>query len=160
MKKSIFVAFYLLISVWLYAEVSTSASDTVIQNDPTHLVLFIDTMEHAVVYQDSLIRNLMIDRRLGRERGQQEITGFRVQVYSSNQHPTAKNEALLLEKELAPSLDLPVYTISEPPFWKVRIGNFRTRDDANKYKEFIISQYPELRGSTYVVPDKVTIINP
>lgn len=160
MKRSIFITFYILASVWLFAEDSIIVQDAVLRNDTTNIVLFLDTMENAVIHQDSLIRNLMIDKRFGRERGQQEITGFRVQVYSSNLHPTAKNEALLLEKELAPSLDLPVYAISEPPFWKVRVGNFRTREDANKYKDFIISQYPELRGSTYVVPDKITIINP
>lgn len=160
MKKSIFITFCILASTWLFGKDSIVIQDTALGSNTPTIVLFFDTMENAVIHQDSLIRNLLIDKYLNRERGQQEVIGFRVQVYSSNLHPTAKNEALLLEKELAPSLDLPVYTISEPPFWKVRVGNFRTREDANKYKDFIISQYPELRGSTYVVPDKVTIINP
>lgn len=52
-----------------------------------------------------------------------------------------------------------MYVISEPPFWKVRIGNFRTRDEANQYKKTLLDLYPELQSSTYVVPDKVIVLN-
>lgn len=122
------------------------------------VVLLTEAMEHAVVHQDSAITQLMRDKRLGIQRGQQEADGFRVQVYASNNQQQAKNEALLLQQRLESALDMPVYAQSEPPFWKVRLGNFRTREEANKYKEVFLQYYPDLQGSTYVVPDKIVLV--
>lgn len=120
--------------------------------------LLVDEMPNAIVHQDSAIRQLMMDKFLGRVRGEITENGFRVQVYSSNQQQTAKNEALILQQQLQEQLDQPVYAISEPPFWKVRIGNFLSREEAVAYSTELISQRPDLQGSTYIVPDKVIII--
>lgn len=122
------------------------------------VVLLTEAMEHAVVHQDSAITRLMRDKRLGVQRGQQEADGFRVQVYASNAQQTAKNEALLLQQRLEGEIDVPVYALSEPPFWKVRVGNFRTREEAGKYKDVLLQYFPDLQGSTYIVPDKIVLV--
>jgi hypothetical protein len=134
----------------------TMALDT---PDTTEVLLLVDLMENAVVHQDSAIYQLMMDKYLGIERGAQEVSGFRVQVYSSNVQIQAKNEAMLLHQELSKQLTQAIYIISEPPFWKVRVGDFRTREEANAYKETLLKLYPILQSSTYVVPDKVTVYN-
>lgn len=134
----------------------TMALDT---PDTTEVLLLVDLMENAVVHQDSAIYQLMMDKYLGIERGLQEVSGFRVQVYSSNVQIQAKNEAMLLHQELSKQLTQAIYIISEPPFWKVRVGDFRTREEANAYKETLLKLYPILQSSTYVVPDKVTVYN-
>lgn len=134
----------------------TMALDT---PDTTEVLLLVDLMENAVVHQDSAIYQLMVDKYLGIERGVQEVSGFRVQVYSSNVQIQAKNEAMLLHQELSKQLTQAIYIISEPPFWKVRVGDFRTREEANVYKETLLKLYPILQSSTYVVPDKVTVYN-
>ena len=108
--------------------------DSITTDDTIQHLLLTDIMENAVIHQDSSIYRLMMDKHLGIERGQQEVNGFRVQVYSSNTQQRAKNESISLQQELEKRLSHPVYVISEPPFWKVRIGNFRTRDEANQYK--------------------------
>ena len=118
-----------------------------------------DVKKNAIIHQNSLVREIMINKYLGIQRGVQEVDGYRVQVFSSNQQHSAKNQALLLQQDLSSQLETPVYAISEPPFWKVRIGNFLTREEANNYRMTIVEQYPELQGSTYVVPDKVIVIN-
>ena len=138
---------------------SVFVGDSVVVEDTLQAVLLTDVMENATVYQDSMVRQLMIDKQLGIQRGKVEVDGFRVQVYSSNQQQIAKNESLILQQELEKVLSKTVYTISEPPFWKVRIGNFRTRDEANQYKKTLLDLYPELQSSTYVVPDKVIVLN-
>ena len=133
--------------------------DTIAAVDTVEVVLLTDVMANAVVHQDSLVRELMINKRLGIQRGVQEMNGYRVQVFSSNQQQSAKNRALLLQQDLSGQLKEPVYAISEPPFWKVRIGNFLTREEANDYRMTFIAQFPELQGSTYVVPDKIIVVN-
>lgn len=133
--------------------------DTIAAVDTVEVVLLTDVMANAVVHQDSLVRELMINKRLGIQRGVQEMNGYRVQVFSSNQQQSAKNRALLLQQDLSGQLKEPVYAVSEPPFWKVRIGNFLTREEANNYRMTFIAQFPELQGSTYVVPDKIIVVN-
>ena len=147
--KKILLPVILLISCILYADD---------ENQEQHVMLITDAMENVVVHQDSLITRLMEDKRVGRQRGQYEEDGFRLQVYASNVQQTAKNEALLLQQRLEPLIDVPVYAQSEPPFWKVRLGNFRTREEANRYKEIFLQDFPDLQGSTYVVPDKIVLI--
>ena len=133
--------------------------DSIAYNDTNKILLLVDIMDNVIVHQDSSIYRLMLDKYLGVERGLQEVTGFRVQVYSSNSQQKAKNESMLLHQELAKQISEPIYVISEPPFWKVRVGNFRTREEATQYKDLIMSLFPELQTSTYVVPDKITVLN-
>ena len=48
--------------------------------DTIEVALLVDEMPNAVVHQDSLVRQLMRDKRLGIQRGQVQVNGFRVQV--------------------------------------------------------------------------------
>ena len=139
---------------------SVNRLDTLVVMDSieTTVKLIIDDMARVTVHQDSAITQLMLDKRLGYVRGEQIKEGFRVQIYASNRQQLAKKEASELQLRIEALIDVPVYTISEPPFWKVRIGNFETRDSANEYKNTFLQLFPELTGSTYVVPDKIIII--
>ena len=139
---------------------SVNHLDTLVVMDSieTTVKLIIDDMARVTVHQDPAITQLMLDKRLGYVRGEQIKEGFRVQIYASNRQQLAKKEASELQLRIEALIDVPVYTISEPPFWKVRIGNFETRDSANEYKNTFLQLFPELTGSTYVVPDKIIII--
>lgn len=158
MKYCFFAVISTMICVQLLAQDMVCEGNTLANTDTIEVVLLKDMMNNAIIHQDSMIDRLMLDKRLGRQRGLQELNGFRVQVYSSNQQQVAKNEAISLQQDLKDKLDYPIYIISEPPFWKVRIGNFLTREEANTYKELLLVQYPNLCGSTYIVPDKITIL--
>ena len=136
---------------------SLQLNDTILVEDSIIVTMLIDEMEHATIYQDSNIHRLMLDKILGQERGEKKVSGFRVQVYSSNQQKIAKNEALMLQQQLESQLTQPVYALLEPPFWKVRIGNFFSREEASAYIEELYKQFPELQSSTYIVPDKIVI---
>lgn len=138
---------------------STFVGNSDVVEDTLQAMLLTDVMENAIVHQDSTIRQLMIDKQMGIQRGKVEVDGFRVQVYSSNQQQIAKNESLMLQQELEKVLSKTVYTISEPPFWKVRVGDFLTREEAVAYKNELIVQFPELQSSAYIVPDKIIIVN-
>ena len=87
-----------------------------------------------------------------------EIDGYRVQVYSSNQQQYAKSEALDLESKLQEKVSHTIYVQYIPPFWKVRIGDFRSYEDAKEYKKIFVQQYPEMLGDTYIVRDKVKVL--
>ena len=162
MRKFLFILAIYLPTV-LIAQNDILPTDSILVNDTIsidsmHITLILDDMSNVIVHQDSTITQLMMDKVIGRVRGEQIIDGFRVQIYASNRQQVAKNESLILQQRIEPLLDVPVYAISEPPFWKVRIGNFKTREEANTYKDILLNMFPDMAGSTYVVPDKITII--
>ena len=82
-----------------------------------------------------------------------EGIGWRVQVYSSNIPVQSKSEALTLEAKLKDAIDQPIYILSTPPFIKVRVGDFRTQEEALSFKNELIGLFPELVGDTYIVRD-------
>lgn len=129
-----------------------------LQQDTLHTFI-LDDMPNVLVHQDSAITLLLEDKSYNRQRGQHQVSGFRVQVYASNTPQVAKNEALDLYETLSSQVNMPVYVISEPPFWKVRLGDFLTREEAVEYKNQLNVLFPHLQGSTYVVPDQVTVNN-
>lgn len=129
-----------------------------LQQDTLHTFI-LDDMPNAIVHQDSAITLLLEDKSYNRQRGQHQVSGFRVQVYASNTPQVAKNEALELYETISSQVNMPVYVISEPPFWKVRLGDFLTREEAIEYKNQLNVLFPHLQGSTYVVPDQVTVNN-
>ncbi len=137
--------------------IDTLQLDT-LQSDTLHTFI-LDAMPNAIVHQDSAITLLLEDKSYNRQRGQRQVSGFRVQVYASNTPQVAKNEALDLHETLSSQVSMAVYVISEPPFWKVRLGDFLTREEAIEYKNQLNVLFPHLQGSTYVVPDQVTINN-
>ena len=137
--------------------IDTLQSDT-LQSDTLHTFI-LDAMPNAIVHQDSAITLLLEDKSYNRQRGQRQVSGFRVQVYASNTPQVAKNEALDLHETLSSQVSMAVYVISEPPFWKVRLGDFLTREEAIEYKNQLNVLFPHLQGSTYVVPDQVTVNN-
>ena len=138
-------------------QVDTLQVDT-LQEDTLHTFI-LDAMPNVVVHQDSAITLLLEDKSYNRHRGQRQVSGFRVQVYASNTPQEAKNEALDLHETLSSQVSMAVYVISEPPFWKVRLGDFLTREEAIEYKNQLNVLFPHLQGSTYVVPDQVTVNN-
>ena len=87
-----------------------------------------------------------------------EMDGYRVQIYSSNQQQTAKGEALELETKLKESLTQTIYVQYLPPFWKVRIGDFKTYEEAKEYKKLFVAQFPEMTVDTYIVRDKIQVL--
>ena len=115
--------------------------------------------DNVTIVQDSAITQLMVDKQNGVERKEVEIQGYRVQVFSSNNQRTAKSEAFRIQKMVEDShLEAEIYVQYNPPFWKVRLGNFRTQEEAQLFKEEVVRTLPELQGDTYPVRDKITVI--
>ena len=157
MKKLLLILMALLPAILMANDIApqmeeTSVADTVAFEKP----YILDDMPRVRVHQDSLMEMLLKEKIYGKS-AQIEINGFRVQIFSSNRQQTAKEEALVLEKKMTEALSTAVYVAYIAPFWKVRLGNFRTYDEANAFKVQLITQFPELQGDTYIVRDKIQV---
>ena len=150
MKKS-----FLLIVFAVLAALQMKADDSIMVNAPRPNIL--DEMPDVEVIQDPSVA-LLLDVARNSKHEYVEIDGYRVQIFSSNQQQTAKAEALELEAKLKQTVNQTIYVQYLPPFWKVRLGDFRTADDAKEYKRVFVQQFPNMIGETYVVRDKIKVL--
>ena len=121
------------------------------------LLSIFDSLPGVQLIQDPAVE-VLLDEAINGKHEMIEIDGYRVQIYSSNQQQTAKTEALELETRLKDHVGQTVYVQYLPPFWKVRIGDFRTYDEAKEYKKEFVSHFPDLMGDTYIVRDKIQVM--
>ena len=154
MKGKIFsILFVLLAAIPVLADDTIEIVSTVV----VPRVNLLEQMPNVEVIQDSAVATLL-DGAINGTREWVEIEGYRVQIYSSNQQQTAKGEALDLEEKLQPQVNHTIYVQYIPPFWKVRIGDFRTYEEAKEYKKTFVQLFPDLTGDTYIVRDKIKVL--
>jgi hypothetical protein len=149
MKKIFLIICVVLASLQLRAE------DSIPVSAPRPDIL--DEMPNVEVIQAPAIA-ILLDMARNNKHEYVEIDGYRVQIFSSNQQQTAKAQALELEANLKASVNQTIYVQYLPPFWKVRIGDFRTVEEAKEYKKLFVQQFPDMIGETYVVRDKIKVL--
>lgn len=118
----------------------------------------------VVIKQDPAIRN-MVGQRLNSEKIEKnedqaflKIQGYRTQVFSGNNQRKSKDEATRKEemiKKLFP--DIPTYVIYTAPFWRLRIGDFRSREEAYQLQRQLMDAFPDFSKEMYIVKDEVKI---
>ena len=106
-------------------------------------------------YQDKRIEKAVSSMNLI---GGSSMPGYRVQVFSSNTQRTARQEAFNHESNLKEAFpEMKVYVSYSSPFWKVRIGDFVTQEEARKFTEELLFKFPDLKGETYTVRDHISV---
>ena len=145
-RVSVIIALLVSLAVW--------AEDSI---EVVSRLNILDSMPRVEVIQDPLVASMLQATMSGKENWI-EMDGYRVQIYSSNRQQTAKMEALELETNLKTEISQTIYVLYLPPFWKVRLGDFRTYDEAKDYKKEFVQQFPQMIGDTYIVRDKIKVL--
>ncbi|OIP84545.1 MAG: hypothetical protein AUK44_02120 [Porphyromonadaceae bacterium CG2_30_38_12] len=108
------------------------------------------------IFQDTHIDKALMDRKSNKNTQGGSGVGYRIQVFSSNVQRTAKADAFKIEKEIRDFFpETPVYVSYTSPFWKVRIGDFKTMAEAQNFRSEFVKLMPDLKNETYTVKDKV-----
>jgi hypothetical protein len=97
---------------------------------------------------DTLIsRYLLMSKKLYDESGHYGMNGYRIQICNSS----SKEESKKVNADFIIKFpDIESYQLfSEPRWWKVRIGDFRTKAEAMKTFIAISREFPD----AYIVPD-------
>lgn len=87
-----------------------------------------------------------------------KIQGFRTQVFSGNDQRKSKDEAFEKEKminELFPTV--PTYVTYTAPFWKLRVGDFRSHEEAYHMQRLLMTAFPSFGKEMYIVKEEVRI---
>lgn len=153
MKRFVLSILLLLLIPFSVIANETQQTDSTIGTRP----LLVDEMPNAIVHQSNEVRMLLDNRINGSHMTMVEMDGYRLQIFSSNRQQQAKLEAEQIKQTLEKEIDIPIYILSDQPFWKVRLGNFRTISEASTFKEEFIQRFPQLQSSTYVVRDKIQV---
>ena len=111
------------------------------------------------VYQDKRIESLIVGKRVVNTMQAQSVSsGYRVQVYSSNTQRSAKNDAFRIERQIKEEFPFEsVYVNYKSPFWKVRVGDFRTQREAQALRSQLIEKFPNMRSEIYIVREQILI---
>lgn len=105
----------------------------------------------VIVYQDTTITDMLAPKSNGHQPMATLAKGWSVQVFSDNAQK-AKDEAFEIENKIKERMPNEyVRAERHAPFWKVRVGQFSTQEEAQTLKEVLIKEFPELKGSIYVV---------
>lgn len=84
--------------------------------------------------------------------------GFRVQVFSDNNTRTAKNEARAKAKQVAARFPhLSTYVKYTSPYWRLKVGDFRSRQEADEAAEQLRKAFPAFSKEIRVVRDRINI---
>lgn len=84
--------------------------------------------------------------------------GYRIQVYSGNNHRTSKDEAFSLQskiKELYAGID--TYVTYNAPFWKLHIGNYRSFEEASFMLRELRGAFPQKKNEIYIIEDDIRL---
>lgn len=130
------------------APVPVSASAILASPDPSTGAVV--TVSHAPAVEAMIAKKENANLR--------EVKGYRIQIFSGNRGTQSRNRAFEIKDIIAgkdPTLD--VYVTYTSPFWKVRIGNCATHENAQSLRAWMIEQFPEFATETYIVPSTVLV---
>ena len=111
-----------------------------------------NTEATVIVYQDSTITDALLRQQPVTTQSNSNFSrGWSVQVFSDNSI-SSRDIAFQIEnkvKERMPN----EYVRAErhAPFWKVRVGQFESAEEAQALKNVLLQEFPEFRGGIYVV---------
>jgi len=84
--------------------------------------------------------------------------GYRIQIYSGSQKQTAKDEAYARERKFKSRFpEYSTYISFNSPFWKLRVGDFTDRNEAEDALNEIKKGCPEYSNDLYIVLDNVKV---
>lgn len=102
------------------------------------------------IIQDIRIGNL-VEKHIALNENNKCILGFRVQIFFDS-GSNSKNRAIATQNEFnTKHPNVEAYLMFKEPNFKVRVGDFRTRIDAQRLLHEIIGEYP----NAFVVKDEV-----
>jgi len=134
MKVS-FVFLFLLLAIWSSAQTDT-VSSVIIHKDPR--------VDLLVKKQASI--NIISKKSVGHT-----TRGYRLLVLNTNKREDAINAKTKIYTYFP---ELKAYLVYQAPFFRLKAGNFKTRDEAEKYKQQMTPLFPK---GVFIVNDTIEV---
>ncbi len=120
----------------------------------TSILLFVFSVGFAqtgvITVKDNAGAGTLVEKHIYFNKEHGELPGYRIQLSATTSLMSAKDaKALFLQR----FTDYHASIVFEAPNYKVRIGNYTNRFDANRDLQEIITEYP----AAYIVKDLINI---
>ncbi len=135
MKFLIFISTFFLFSV-SFAQADSSSPGVVVHKDPR--------VDLLVKKQASI--NVATKKSVGRT-----MRGYRLLVVNTNKREDAINAKTKVYTYFP---ELKAYLVYQSPFFRLKAGNFKTRDEAEKYRKQMTSLFPK---GVFIVNDTIEV---
>ncbi|MBW6482753.1 MAG: SPOR domain-containing protein [Vicingaceae bacterium] len=113
-----------------------------------HLTAQTDSLTLHKPSNTTVLKDASIDRIIDTYHSSFQLTGYRVQIGSeSNSHPAKRIRAAFIQKYK----EIPAYEVYQQPYFKVRVGDFKTKLEAIKFQKEILSDFP----NSFIVKDEI-----
>ena len=87
-----------------------------------------------------------------------KTVGYRVQVFSDNNQRTAKNQAQVRQRNISTQFpEWSVYLFYKSPMWRVRVGDFKTRGEAEFAMHELKEAFPSYAQEIMIVVDNINL---
>ncbi|HBT85537.1 MAG TPA: hypothetical protein DEB12_06480 [Porphyromonadaceae bacterium] len=121
----------------------------------------------VTIYQDESITHIL-GRPMGPPRNvyttadgsvqYYKMRGYKIQAFSGNNQRTSRDEANRKQNLINQSYpELETVVLFESPFWRLRVGNFENRSDAEEAMQELRKTFPSFGREMYIVVDEVKI---
>jgi hypothetical protein len=107
---------------------------------------------HVEIIQDDKV-DLLVSKHIQINQNKQGIDGFRIQIFFDSGNNSKTNAESIYEEFKAKYPEIGAYLSFKSPNYKVRVGDFRTRLDAQRFLNEIITEYP----SAWIVADMIKL---
>ena len=85
-----------------------------------------------------------------------KVVGYRVQIYTDQNVRTGKSEARNRERIVGRSFpQYSTYVSYSSPYWRLRVGDFRTQQEAQKAAAEIKRAFPRFSRDVRIVRDRI-----
>jgi hypothetical protein len=147
----------LLLLSWMYMQPQAVAQMAVAD---TSIVQYLERNNTGGTIQ--IEQPAELSRRVARvgedvEANMVKVPVYRIQLFSSNS-TSAKTQAENLAKEVEntfPNLQAAVSYAS--PFWRLRVGEFRTYEEANAMLPVIQNKFPDLQRGMLIIRERISV---
>jgi hypothetical protein len=109
----------------------------------------------VTIIQDSRIDSLLVLNKKMNEKNP-HIEGWRINIFFESGNNSKKMAIDTKAKFVQSYTDVPCYVVFQEPYYKVRVGDYRTRMEAEKLLKEIVAEYP----NAFVVEDEINFPTP
>ncbi len=109
---------------------------------------------HVIIQSEDILELLRYEKPQAKPKKQTIV--YKVQVFSDNNARTAKNEARSQSHRIAARFpQFRTYVTFTSPYWRLRVGDFATQDEADAAAEQLRRAFPAYNREIRVVREQV-----
>lgn len=124
-----------------------------INNSGTLTVDIPEALSERLTQEDASSHNTGSGNGTVRTRGS---VGYRVEIFADNNARTAKGQAQMRRSKIVSRLpQFPAYLVFESPYWRVRVGDFTTRTEAESAMAEIRRAFPSFSSDLRIVKSRI-----